>query len=353
MSRVSYKRQRDNLLYEKLMYTGEYRQATHYTIIWYDGDHYTSRQYSDAEELTSAVRADGVNWISVCGLSDLSNLEKLFVYFDIDRLWMQDIVNTRHIAKIDEAEGDVLAVADYFYRTTADDVSSLSKEHLAILMKGNVVVTFQETACSRFGTIEKAVEDRQLKLRHQNSGYLFNLLLSTIVDGYLVELDYQREALLDAESEMLAHDISEDMGRSLQQMRSDFLAFRKNVLPLRGEFVHLRETSVAGDDNFIYYTDTHDHLEQVFQMIESEQALIASLYDFFVTANDQRLNRIVSRLTILSAVFIPLTFMAGIWGMNFSVMPELSFRWGYPIALLSMALVAAGVLVYFKWKKWL
>lgn len=353
MSRVNYKRQRDNLLYENLLYTGDFHQPAVFNFVWYDNDSYDVSSFSEVEGLIAGIRPNGVNWITVCGLSDLVQLERLFEFFDIDRLWMQDIVNTRHIAKIDETEGDVLAVLDYFHRSGEGLERKLAKEHLALLVKGNVVVTFQESGKSRFANIEKAVADSHLKLRKQGVGYLFNLLLSSIVDGYLMELDFQRETLFEIESDMLQNSVSENMGRHLQQIRRDFLSFRKNVMPLRGEMVHLRETAIAETDNLMYLTDTHDHIEQVFQMVESEQALISSLFDFFVTATDQRLNRIVGRLTVLSAVFIPITFMAGVWGMNFSVMPELSYKWGYPVALLSMAVVAIGVLVYFKIKKWL
>lgn len=351
MSKVKNTRQRDNLLYETLLYTGDHHQPTSYSMVSYTADAYTRYSTSDVDQLIANISPDAVNWISVAGLSDLASLERLFAHFDIDRLWMQDIVNTRHIAKIDVADDDLLAVMDYFARSGDE---TFAREHIAMLLVANTVVTFQEPATPRFPSIDRAVEDSQIKLRHEGAAYLFNILLSSIVDNYLIELDLQRERLLDIEASLLSDDVPyDDLSRRLQTIRRQFLTLRRSVLPLRGELAHLRQSAVIDHDAEPYIADTHDHLEQVFQMIDSEQALISSIYDFLVTANDQRLNRIVGRLTILSAVFIPLTFMAGVWGMNFSAMPELTMRWGYPTALLSMLVVAIAVVVYFKYKKWL
>ena len=155
--------------------------------------------------------------------------------------------------------------------------------------------------------------------------------------------------------EQLLDDVTDnvELSRKLQIIRKSFLFFRKNVSPLRGEFSHLENSQHIKSSNKIYFVDTHDHLGQVFQLLDSEQAIITSLADYISTANEQRTNSIISRLTILSAVFIPLTFMAGVWGMNFKYMPELDYRWGYLIAISSMLLIGVIVFIYFRIKKWL
>ena len=345
-----YIRQQDNLLYEKLLYTGEFHQPSNFTFVVYDKKTVSHDSFDDETELSSFIDKPGVKWLAVEGLADTERLDVLFQMLDIDRLWMQDIVNARHIAKIDLLDDDVLVVMDYFYRSD----SVLQKEHIAIILRKNMVITFQETPNPRFSTIFKALHDPKVKLRHSGADYLFNIILSSVVDSYLIELDQQRLELIDIEEQLLDDATDNvELSRKLQIIRKSFLFFRKNVSPLRGEFSHLENSQHIKSSNKIYFIDTHDHLGQVFQLLDSEQAIITSLADYISTANEQRTNSIISRLTILSALFIPLTFMAGVWGMNFKYMPELDYQWGYLIAMSSMLLIAVIVIIYFRIKKWL
>ncbi len=345
-----YIRQQDNLLYEKLIYTGEFHQSSKFTFVVYDKKNVFCDSFNNVPELSSFIDKPGVKWLAIEGLADTESLETLFQMLDIDRLWMQDIVNSRHIAKIDLLDDDILVVLDYFYRFD----SILQKEHIAIVLKKNMVITFQETPSPRFSTVLKALYDPKVKLRHSGADYLFNIILSSIIDSYLLELDEQRLELIYIEEQLLDDATDNvELSRSLQIIRKSYLFFRKNILPLRGEFFHLENSQHIKSSSKIYFVDTQDHLGQVFQLLDSEQAVITSLTDYISTANEQRTNSIISRLTILSAIFIPLTFMVGVWGMNFKYMPELDYRWGYLVALLSMLLIGVLVIVYFRIKKWL
>lgn len=346
-----YIRQRDNLLYEQLVYTGNFFQPISFDMVSYNADTVVRHESGSLDDMLHAISDRHVDWLAISGLSDLPSLEPVLQYLDINRLWMQDILNTRHIAKIDVDRDSILVVMDYFFYTDSDP--RLQKEHLAIVFKPNLVVTFQESDTFRFRSIWNAIDNPQVKLRRKDADYLFNMLISNIVNNYLMELDRQRMMLMDIEEAMLENRLDEESARRMQLLRRNFLLLRKNILPMRGELSHLDDSDLINDANRLYFVDTHDHIEQVFQLIDSEQAIITSLTDYYNTANDQRLNHIVGRLTILSAIFIPLTFMAGIWGMNFKYMPELDCHYGYFIAIASMVAVAVGVVIYFKVKKWL
>ena len=342
-------RQRDNLLYEQLQYTGHIQAKTQFELLVYDklgAETYTS----DAVTILKKMDASKINWLCVRGLSDVKIIEDLCQQFELSTLFMQDVLNTRHIAKIQEMEQGILAILDLFSHT---DHENLDKEHVSLLLKKGLVILFQESQVDLFSEIRKAIVTNTGKVRSQSADYLYNLLFSSIVDTYLAVLDTQRDQMLDMEDKLM--EFGNDhvrVGRSIQLVRKDYMLLRKNLLPLRTDFLHLLESDYVKPANAIYYKDTHDHLLQVFQLIDNAKETITSLVDLYLANNDLRMNQIMSRLTVLSAIFIPLTFLAGIWGMNFRAMPELYWPYGYLFAWGVMAIVASGIIWWLWKKKW-
>ena len=340
-------RQRDNLLYEQLQYTGEIHAGTHFELTVFDKSGIKTHT-SDDLAILNHMDLNKVNWLCVRGLSDVNLIEEFCRQFDLPNLWMQDVLNTRHIAKIEEIEHGFLTVLDVF---SYNDHHTLDKEHVSLLMKQGVIISFQESQVDLFSEIRKALVTNTGKVRSESADYLYDLLFSSIIDSYLAILDVQRDQMLDMEDKLM--EFGNDhvaVGRSIQLVRKDYMLLRKNLWPLRSDFAILLESHHVKATNKIYYKDTRDHVLQVFQLIDNAKETITALVDLYLANNDLRMNQIMSRLTVLSAIFIPLTFLVGVWGMNFKAMPELSWQYGYLFAWGVMAFVAV-VVIWWLWKK--
>jgi len=336
-------------LYEQLQYTGDINAGTHFELTVFDKLSVETHT-SDTIAILKKMDMNKVNWLCVKGLSDVAAIQNFSRQFDLPNLWMQDVLNTRHIAKVEEMEHGFLTILDVFSRS---ENQTIDKEHVSLLMKKGVVISFQESQVDLFSEIRKAIVTNTGKVRAESADYLYNLLFSSIVDTYLAILDAQRDQMLDMEDALM--EFGNDhvaVGRSIQLLRKDYMLLRKNLLPLRSDFELLLASNQVKAANKIYYKDTSDHLSQVFQLIDNAKETITSLVDLYLANNDLRMNQIMSRLTVVSAIFIPLTFLAGIWGMNFKIMPELSWQYGYLFAWGTM-LVVALLVIWWLWKrKW-
>ncbi|MDD3405340.1 MAG: magnesium/cobalt transporter CorA [Sphingobacteriia bacterium] len=344
-------RQHDNLLYETLQYTGNVVIETLFTITTFDAKTVDKHNYHTVSDVIKAIDDNKTNWICVQGLADTKKIEKLCSALNVPVLWAQDILNVRHISKIEFSQQKILTILDIFGSNIGEP---LGKEHISLLLMPNTVVSFQETTNNYFQHIQEAIMANSGQVRHQNTDYLYNLLLSRVVDNYLAILDHQRDEMLTMEDTLMEFTGNHtNVGRDIQNTRKDYLLLRKNILPLCSEFHKLlKDAPLIIPSNHIYYKDTYDHLEQVAQLIENAKENIAALVDLYMANNDLRMNHIMSRLTVLSAIFIPLTFLVGVWGMNFKFMPELNWTYGYLFAWGTMAITAIGVIIWLWRQKW-
>ncbi|MGN0187011.1 MAG: magnesium/cobalt transporter CorA [Paludibacteraceae bacterium] len=344
-------RRRNNLLYEQLQYNGEKRIGTQFELLVFDktdARHFASDSLNDIADHIDQSKA---NWLCINGLSDVEKIESLNTRFDISILWLQDILNTHHIAKIEEQHNALLTITEVYTQT---GTNPLDKEHVSVLLQQGCVFSFQESHTPLFEPIADAIRNNKGHVRQHSADYLYNLLLSHIIDGYLSILDQQRDRILDMENILMEFDNTRPsgIGRDIQMVRKDYMLLRKNLLPLREQFATLTESHQIKTANKIYYKDTFDHLLQVLQLIDNAKESITALVDLYLANNDLRMNHIMSRLTVLSAVFIPLTFLVGVWGMNFRYMPELEWPYGYLVAWGIMILVSGAVIWWLWRKKW-
>ncbi len=344
--------QQDNLLFEELRYVGTYDVATECELISFNQDNDGVTTVAGQDEILRCLDDGRVHWLSVRGLTDVKRINAIMEHLGVSYLWRQDILNGRHMAKVETVSDMVLVLMN---RLNGGRDGTMGKEHIALLLLKDTVVSFQESHDDHFREIRAAILGRQSVAVRHSADYLLNLLMSCIVDNYMNVLDAHREQWMDIEEELIDFNGQEGFNSRIQRMRKDYLFIRRNIKPLQTQMQPLlmRQSDVLKPSNTPYFRDTNDHLMQVFQILDSLDGIIASVVDMYMATNDMRLNRIVGRLTVLSAVFIPLTFMAGIWGMNFRAMPELEWPYGYPVALLSMVAVAVSVLIYFKVKRWI
>lgn len=345
-------RQRDNLLYEDLQYTGNVTEKTSFELTVFDKDSVHELRFDEPAAIIKAINPKQTNWLHVSGLIDVDAVSALCSGLGIGVLWIQDILNSRHIAKIEETPNLILTVLDAF---TYNEAEVLVKEHISIVLGKHFVLSFQETKQDHFKDIRKAIVSNTGKVRTQTADYLYNLLLSNVVDNYLAVLDVQRDRMFDMEDVLMEFDDDhEETGRFIQRYRKDYLLMRKNIFPLKDEFRELLhiDSSLVSKENLIYFKDTFDHMKQVFQLIDNAKETIKSLVDLYMANNDLRMNHIMRRLTVMSTIFIPLTFLVGVWGMNFRNMPELREEYGYFVAWGVMIAIGVIVYVFLRKKKW-
>ena len=345
-------RQRNDLLYETLQYTGKFDVVTTFELISYNEKEVNYSCFKEVDDLMASIKPENINWIIVKGLSQTDKIAVLGKRLRISNLWMQDVLSTRDIAKVERYNNQVITIIDHFFY---NDEKQLIKQHCSLVMNPTAIVWFQESNHGLFTEIIKAISGNKGKVRVKRVDYLYNLLISSIVDSYLTLLDEQRNILIDMEDQLMDFtDESTSIGRDLQYVRKEFLLLRKSIIPLREPFKKFvdNDTTLILPENRSYFQDTIDHMHQVFQLIDNNKEMITSLVDLYMANNDHRLNKIMSRLTVISVIFIPLTFLAGIWGMNYAVMPELQWKYGYLFAWSTMLLTASIIIIWLKRKKW-
>lgn len=342
-----------NLLLEQLVYQGSNDVNTCIELTCFDAQTITKKKFDTVADLHTGIDPQKVNWVHVRGLSNTALIGALCESFQVQILSVQDILNAKHIAKIEETNGHLFAVMDVF---NYNEEESLVREHLSFVLGENFVLSFQETEEHRFGLINKALDEKLGQVRTRKADYLFNLLISSVVDEYLEVLEIQQNLMLDLEDLMMEFQSEgKDAGRKIQQYRRDYLMLRKGIWPIKEQFAHLlmvMDSGLISKAVHIYYKDTFDHLQQASMMVEGNRETIASLLDLYLANNDLRMNHIMKQLTVVSTIFIPLTFLVGVWGMNFKFMPELDWRYGYLFAWLLMLLAGIASYIYFKRKKW-
>jgi magnesium transporter len=322
-------RQKNNLLYENLQYIGDSDLPTHLKLIVFDSQSISKSDFSKSEDLLKKIDAGKVNWIMVNGLHDVAEIKVLCEALNIPPLWIQDILNPQHIAKIEESSMGILSLIDYNIIIE----EQLKVQKFSFVLTKNCLVSFQESNDGVFDEIQAALENHGGRVRDKGSDYLLNLLISNIINNNLTVLDEITEQMIDIEDLLMQFsDNSINTEIRIQDVRKNLLKVRKGIFPLRDNYNILLNSVFVEQNNHIYFQDTKDHLLQAVQMIGYAQETISSLVDLYLANNDLRMNHIMSRLTIVSTIFIPLTFLVGVWGMNFANMPELTWKYGYLFA---------------------
>lgn len=231
---------------------------------------------------------------------------------------------------------------------------NISREQIGLIIGENFVISLQENLGSLFAPVRDRLKNVNGRLRNMRSDYLVYALTDVIVDNYFIVLEQLSDQIESVEEEAITNPSSEVLAK-INQLRRAFLLLRRPILPLRGVLNNVlnAEIPLFTQDTSLYFRDVYDHLTQVIHTLEMLRSAVSDLFDTYTSAVSHRMNEVMKVLTIVATFFIPLTFIAGIYGMNFKSMPELEARWGYPIVLLIMAGVGIGMFIYFKVKRWL
>jgi len=297
-----------------------------------------------------------VVWIDVEGLGDADTIRELGDVLGLHRLALEDVLNTHQRPKLEQYPGYYFIVA---HMVTLRE--HLETEQLSVFLGKNFVVTFQEGRPGDvFDSIRERIRKKHGRIRDSGVDYLAYALLDAVVDRYFPILEQYGERLENLEDEIVSRP-SGDMVARIHEVRRNLLTLRRAVWPQRETFNALlrEETSLVTSETRLHLRDCYDHTAQLIDLIETYRELGADLTDVYLSSISNRTNEIMRVLTVIATIFIPLTFIAGVYGMNFNPnvspwnMPELNWAWGYPLSLLIMLVVAGGQLIFFRKKGWL
>ncbi len=339
---------------ETLVYTGERAEGkVDITLIDYDEQHFEERPLQAAEECVPYRNKPTVSWINAEGVHNPPALEKLCDCFGLHRLVTEDILSVVQRPKVED-------YGDYLYIVLKmliydDAAGKIVPEQVSIILGQNYLLSFQEgVQGDAFRPLRDRLRAGRGKIRKLGADYLAYSLLDALVDGYFVTLERLGERIDSLEEELIAHP-----GRSiverLYQLKRELLFLHKAVWPLREVIAALmrRESPLVSENTVPYLRDVYDHVVQIIDAVELNRDMLSTMLDLYLSSVSNRLNEVMRVLTVIATIFMPLTFLAGVYGMNFKHMPELEWRYGYLLAWLIMAGIGAGMYFYFKRKKWM
>lgn len=305
-----------------------------------------------AGRLLAPLPGQGNTWISVKGLHDAAPITALGKIFGIHLLTLEDIVNTAQRPKIEEYGGYVFIALKTMHYHESDN--TLEIEHVSLIFGENFVISFQEGEGDIFGKIGERILAAKGRIRSMRADYLAYALMDAVVDHYFLVVEKIGDRIEDIDERLLVDPRSTDVAE-IHRIKRDILRLRRAVWPLREEVGALgRSVSVlVGAETKVFLRDLYDHTIQVMDILETARDILGGMHDTYLTAVSNRMNETIKFLTIISTFFIPLTFLVGVYGMNFDYMPELRWHWGYLMVWGVMAAVVFIMVWFFKRKKWL
>jgi len=319
-------------------------------IMKYRPDHLEERDVAAVSELNALLDDDTVCWIDVQGLGDEQVLREFAELFNIHPLALEDIANVPQRPKIETFDDHTLCIS----RMALLVGETIEREQVSMFLGSNYVLTFQERAGDVFDPVRNRIRQGGPILRSSGSSYLLYALLDAVIDGYYPIMEQFGERFEQLENEIVSQP-QPGILHEIHQAKRDLLALRRGIWPQREAINTLirDENPLITETVRVYLRDCYDHCVQIMDAVETYRELAGGLMDVYLSSIGNRQNEVMKVLTIMASIFIPLTFMAGIYGMNFEEMPELRFSWGYPFLLVAMVVVAGGMITYF-WKKgWL
>ncbi len=355
-SKKNVRRKRSNVCLPpgSVVYMGEPKtDKVRITVTDYDEKTVTENVVADIEPTWPLEGSSGIKWINIDGLHDVAIIEKVGRQFNIHPLILEDIVHARQRPKMEEFDNHIYVVLKMI--TLDEEQHKIDLEQVSIVLAGNCVISFQERVGDVFDPIRERIRSGKGRIRKMGSDYLMYALLDRIVDNYFVVLEGMGDRIEEIQ-EQVAIDPTEDVLHSIHNMKREMLLLRKAVWPLREMINNLQkvESEVITPTTQIFLRDVYDHIVQTIDTTETLREMTSGILDVYLSSVSNRMNAVMKVLTIIATIFMPLTFVVGIYGMNFSLMPELDWKWSYPWGFwLIIVVTVVAMLAYFRNKKWI
>lgn len=336
-----------------LVHVGDIHQTvTRMTIVDYDLDHYEQHPVSSLEEISAYRDKKSITWVNVEGLCDASIVESIGHMFDIHPLVLEDILNTHQRPKLEEHDNFIFVVLKCLM--PGEIQFSVNYEQISLLLMDNFIFTFKEKADSLLAPVLKRIEKSHGRIRSMKSDYLMYAILDAIIDQNFEIMDQLDETLISLEDQIFSNPNPILLSR-IHEIKMEVIKMRRYIAPIRDLTAGLlrSESELIEESTRIYLRDVHDHVLRIIESIETHRDILSSLLEIYLSSISSKLNEVMKVLTVFASIFIPLTFITGIYGMNFENMPVLKSPWGYPAIWGVFITISAGLLYYFKRKGWI
>jgi len=329
-----------------LVYTGIHQQKMMISLYQFTGESFEEYRDISPEEISKVFKPDMVNWIDVCGISDQQQIGN---YFAIHPLVMEDIMDVNHLPKVEET-GDHIFIILKSIETGIKKKPDM--QQISLLLGKSYLISFRDKENNIFSSVLERIRKNASKARSKKEDYLFYMLIDKIVDEYYAVIENIDDDIEDLEDDLI-NKPSENLSQRILDIKKKFILLKKFIYPLRDELRKTlrEELKLIDESTRAYLSDIYDHLLQISQTMDLFRDMIAGLLELHLSNNDLCMNRIMTRLTVVATVFIPLTFLVGLYGMNLK-MPETSWGWFYPFLWIFMIVISALMFLYMKKKKW-
>jgi magnesium transporter len=337
-----------------LVHIGEKRaEKVKITLIRYDQDSYEEKVVDTIEQCFPFKDRSGITWVNIDGLHQVDIIEEMGIHLGLHPLTMEDILNTGERPKMEETDEYLFVILKMLYHGKTKN--EITAEQVSLVLGSNYVVTFQETVGDVFDPVRERIRSGKGRIRRTGSDYLAFSLIDAIVDNYFVILESIGERMETME-EAVVEIPTKDTLSNVHRLRRELLFLRKIIWPLR-EVINCFERSeseLVNETTRVYLRDVYDHAIQVIDNVETFRDMFSSMLEIYVSSISNRMNEIMKVLTIIATIFIPLTFIAGVYGMNFQLQfPPLGWEWGFLVIMILDLSVASVMLAYFRKKRWI
>ena len=354
MPRLSRKRsKKSGLPSGTLVYTGEKRdEQVKIHVIDFDEANFQEIELVSVDACIPYRDKPTVTWINVDGVHNVPLLEKIGDCFGLHRLVMEDIMNTDQRPKMEDY-GEYLYIV--FKMLSSGGGGETITEQISLILGANFVISFQEgVEGDVFNLIRERIRNSKGRIRKMGADYLAYSLLDAVVDNYFVILEKFGDKIESIETELIGKPTQMTVQR-IYQLKREMIFLHNAVWPLREVVsgIGKNESSLVKESTAPYLRDVYDHVIHIIDSVDIYREMLSSMLDMYLSSVSNRLNEVMKVLTVISLIFMPITFIAGVYGMNFKYMPELEWHWGYPAALLVMFAISLLMVFYFKRKKWL
>ncbi|MGD9335090.1 MAG: magnesium/cobalt transporter CorA [Desulfobacterales bacterium] len=336
-----------------LVHIGERKtEKTRITILDYDNVQLHEKQLERIEEAFPFKDSPTTTWLNIDGIHDVELIEKIGANFNIHSLILEDIVNTGQRPKTDDFETYNYFVLKMLYLDEQND--EVRSEQVSLVLGNNFLISFQEAEGDVFTLVRDRIRKGKRRIRKNGCDYLAYALIDAVIDHYFVILESIGATIESLEEELLDEPAQVTM-QSIHELKRELIYMRKQVWPLR-EMINTvirGELSLVHEQTIVFFKDVYDHTIQIIDTIESYRDVLSGMLDLYLSTISNRMNEVMKVLTIIATIFIPITFVAGIYGMNFKYMPELEWKWGYLAVWSIIGGIALLMIFFFRRKKWL
>ncbi len=320
------------------------------SYIRYNENLYEEKEASTPEECARLCESSDIVWINLDGIHDERVIAEIGERFNIHSLTVEDIVNTGQRPKFEDFDNYLFIVLKMLEYSRA----IMKTEQVCMILGANYVITLQEKPGDVFSTVRDRIRGCKGRIRREKADYLAYALIDAVVDSYFLIIESIGDMIETVEDQVTLNPVPEIISR-IHRFKRALLFMRRTVWPLREEIALLEKSGseLVGESTSIFFRNLYDHTIQVIDTIETYRDIVSSMHDTYLSSVSNRMNEVMKVLTIIATIFIPLTFITGVYGMNFRNMPELYWKYGYWVALGFMLIISTGMLIFFRKKKWI